>query len=425
MKANFKVEYTETKEMVLNTCRLYSVEKLGETYRMFTACGGVIILGIMLAYMNPADKTPMGIAILLGKFAVAMALAFVIGEILSRTIGRQMEITAAEGEGEEMYERRVRKWGKEPQVMVAFYEDHFETRIGKQQLKYMYDVIRKFMESEDLIGFKIAMKGGGKTLFAFPKDALWDNKTPEELFAFLMERCPKAKKEVKKVVIPERKQKGFNVAIDGPAGAGKSTIAKLVAKEKKYIYVDTGAMYRGLALYFLDNNVSPEDADAITTACANVELTIKYMDGEQKIFVNGTNVTSRLREEEVGNMASRTSAIPAVRAKLLELQRELARTSNVVMDGRDIGTCVLPNADVKVYLTASVETRAKRRYEELRAKGEDCDLDAICEDIKERDERDMTREISPLKQAEDAVLIDSSDMTIEEVVAAITKLCKK
>ena len=183
---------------------------------------------------------------------------------------------------------------------------------------------------------------------------------------------------------------GYNVAIDGPAGAGKSTIAKLVAKEKGYIYVDTGAMYRGV----------------------------------QHVYLNGTDISSRLRNEEVGNMASVTSAIPEVRKKLLELQQNLAKTQNVIMDGRDIGTCVLPDADVKVYLTASVETRAKRRYQELQEKGEDCNLEEIAHDIEERDHRDMTREIAPLKQAEDAVLIDSSDMTIDEVVKAIVDLCK-
>lgn len=216
---------------------------------------------------------------------------------------------------------------------------------------------------------------------------------------------------------------GYNVAIDGPAGAGKSTIAKLVAKEKGYIYVDTGAMYRGLAIHFLEKEVSPEDRDAVAKACQDANVTIGYEDGIQQIYLNGTNITPRLREEAVGNMASVTSAIPEVRAKLLELQKGLAREHDVVMDGRDIGTCVLPDADVKIFLTASSGTRAKRRYDELTAKGIACDIEEIERDIVERDERDMTRTIAPLKQANDAVLIDSSDMTIEEVVAAITKLC--
>lgn len=216
---------------------------------------------------------------------------------------------------------------------------------------------------------------------------------------------------------------GYNVAIDGPAGAGKSTIAKLVAKEKGYVYVDTGAMYRGLAIHFLENGIEAEEKEKIAEACKDADVTIRYEDGQQQVYLNGKNITAKLREEAVGNMASKSSAIPEVRAKLLELQRELARKEDVIMDGRDIGTCVLPDADVKVFLTASVETRAKRRYDELVEKGAACDLEEIARDIAERDERDSTREIAPLKQAEDAVLVDSSYMTIEEVVAAIVKLC--
>ncbi len=216
---------------------------------------------------------------------------------------------------------------------------------------------------------------------------------------------------------------GYNVAIDGPAGAGKSTIAKLVAKEKGYVYVDTGAMYRGLAIHFLENGIEAEEKEKIAEACKDADVTIRYEDGQQQVYLNGKNITAKLREEAVGNMASKSSAIPEVRAKLLELQRELARKEDVIMDGRDIGTCVLPDADVKVFLNSSVETRAKRRYDELVEKGVACDLEEIARDIAERDERDSTREIAPLKQAEDAVLVDSSHMTIEEVVAAIVKLC--
>ena len=216
---------------------------------------------------------------------------------------------------------------------------------------------------------------------------------------------------------------GYNVAIDGPAGAGKSTIAKLVAKEKGYVYVDTGAMYRGLAIHFLENGIEAEEKEKIAEACKDADVTIRYEDGQQQVYLNGKNITAKLREEAVGNMASKSSAIPEVRAKLLELQRELARKEDVIMDGSDIGTCVLPDADGKVFLTASVETRAKRRYDELVEKGVACDLEEIARDIAERDERDSTREIAPLKQAEDAVLVDSSYMTIEEVVAAIVKLC--
>lgn len=216
----------------------------------------------------------------------------------------------------------------------------------------------------------------------------------------------------------------INIAIDGPAGAGKSTIAKLVAKEKGYIYVDTGAMYRGLAIHFLDKGIQPQETEKVIEACKDAEVTIAYEDAVQHVYLNGKDISSRLRNEEVGNMASVTSAIPEVRKKLLELQQNLAKTQNVIMDGRDIGTCVLPHADVKVYLTASVETRAKRRYQELQEKGEDCNLEEIAHDIEERDRRDMTREIAPLKQAEDAVLVDSSDMTIAEVVKTIVDLCR-
>lgn len=217
---------------------------------------------------------------------------------------------------------------------------------------------------------------------------------------------------------------GYNVAIDGPAGAGKSTIAKLVAKEKGYVYVDTGAMYRGLAIHFLENGIEAEEKEKIAEACKDADVTIRYEDGQQQVYLNGKNITAKLREEAVGNMASISSAVPAVRAKLLNLQRNLAKEKDVVMDGRDIGTNVLPNADVKVYLTASVECRAMRRFKELEGKGEACDFEQIRQDIQERDERDMTREIAPLKQAEDATLIDSSEMGIDDVVKAIIALKK-
>ena len=217
---------------------------------------------------------------------------------------------------------------------------------------------------------------------------------------------------------------GYNVAVDGPAGAGKSTIAKFVAKEKGYIYVDTGAMYRGLAIHFLKKGINPDNKKAVADACRDAQVTIGYENGAQQIYLNGENVTAMLRTEEVGNMASKTSAIPEVRQKLLELQRSLAEEKDVIMDGRDIGTNILPEADVKIYLTASVETRAKRRFDELKAKGIECSLEEIARDIKERDERDMTREIAPLRRAEDAVLIDSSEMTITQVVEAICSYCR-
>lgn len=217
---------------------------------------------------------------------------------------------------------------------------------------------------------------------------------------------------------------GYNIAIDGPAGAGKSTIAKQVAKEKGYIYVDTGAMYRGLAVYFLKKGIDPQNVTEIEKACQDAEVTIGYEDGVQQIYLNGENITSELRREEVGNMASKSSAVPKVREKLLDLQQSLAKEKDVVMDGRDIGTNVLPNADVKIFLTADARTRAKRRYDELSAKGIACSLDEIEQDIIERDERDMTRETAPLKQAKDAILIDSSHMSISEVVKKILSLCE-
>ncbi len=217
----------------------------------------------------------------------------------------------------------------------------------------------------------------------------------------------------------------MNVAIDGPAGAGKSTIARKVAETLDYVYVDTGAMYRAMALYFLNEGIDASDAGAIGKACDDIEISIAYEEGQQKVLLNGEDVTGRIRDEKVGNMASVTSAYGCVREKLVALQRKLAARENVIMDGRDIGTCVLPEAQVKIYLTASVEVRAKRRYQELEKKGETCRLDEIEQDIRKRDERDMNREISPLRQAEDAILVDSSDMTIDQVVACIVSLCKE
>ena len=216
----------------------------------------------------------------------------------------------------------------------------------------------------------------------------------------------------------------FNVAIDGPAGAGKSTIAKAVAAKKGYVYVDTGAMYRAMALYFLRSNISKDDEAKISSVVDDIVVSIKYEAGSQHVILNGEDVTGLIRTEEVGNMASATSVYSAVRTKLVALQQELAKTTDVIMDGRDIGTVVLPNANVKVFLTASVECRAKRRFDELQAKGENPDFDRIAKDIEERDYRDSHREISPLKQAEDAILVDSSNMTIDEVVGAILDLCK-
>lgn len=218
---------------------------------------------------------------------------------------------------------------------------------------------------------------------------------------------------------------GFNVAIDGPAGAGKSTIAKAVAAKLGFIYVDTGAMYRAIALYLLNHNIASVDEKAIEESLDDINVEIAYVDGAQQVLLNGDNVSKEIRREEVGNMASATSVYGCVRSKLLSLQRELARKSDVIMDGRDIGTCVLPDAQVKIYLTASVDCRAQRRYKELVEKGETPVLEDIKKDISDRDYRDMHRDIAPLKQAEDAVCVDSSDMTIQEVVDTIVGLCEK
>lgn len=216
----------------------------------------------------------------------------------------------------------------------------------------------------------------------------------------------------------------YNIAIDGPAGAGKSTIAKRIAKELGFIYVDTGAMYRAIAIFYMDKNVSYDDEKLINSYIEQIDVAIEYINGEQQVILNGENITGRLRTEEVGKMASKTSVYPRVREKLVELQRKLASTQNVVMDGRDIGTTVLPNANLKVYLTATPNARADRRYKELIGKGQECNYDDILSDIIERDRQDMTREVSPLKQAEDAVVVDSSEMTIDEVVTAIKELMK-
>lgn len=217
----------------------------------------------------------------------------------------------------------------------------------------------------------------------------------------------------------------YNIAIDGPAGAGKSTIARAIAQKLRLIYVDTGAMYRAMALFMLREGVDPADADAVSDKCREADITIAYEGSEQVVYLNGENVSSRLRTEEVGNMASAVSVQPAVRAKLVELQQALAAKADCVMDGRDIGTCVLPDAPVKIYLTADSRVRAKRRYDELAAKGLSCDLQKIQEDIEDRDYRDMHREHSPLRRAEDAVMVDSSDMTVDEVIEHILSLCRQ
>ena len=217
----------------------------------------------------------------------------------------------------------------------------------------------------------------------------------------------------------------YSIAIDGPAGAGKSTIAKMVAKNLDFIYVDTGAMYRAMALYFIRNQIGDKEEEKIAAACKEIQVSLSYENEEQQVILNGENVNAYIRTEEVSMMTSNISKYPVVREKLLSLQRELAQTSNVIMDGRDIGTCVLPDATAKIYLTASSAERARRRYKEQTQRGLECDLQEIERDIIARDEQDMNREIAPLRQAEDAVLVDSSDMTIEEVVDEIIRIYKE
>lgn len=215
----------------------------------------------------------------------------------------------------------------------------------------------------------------------------------------------------------------YSIALDGPAGAGKSTIAKMVSEKKGCFYVDTGAIYRAMALFMLRNGITAEQTGRIAEKCREADVRVTYENGEQQAFLNGENVNGKIRTEEIGKMASASAAVPAVREWLIGLQRDLAKTHDVIMDGRDIGTCVLPDATVKIYLTASVDVRAKRRYDEYIAKGIACTLEGIRQDVAARDAQDMNRKIAPLKQAEDAVVVDSSDMTIEEVVERIQEIC--
>ena len=220
-------------------------------------------------------------------------------------------------------------------------------------------------------------------------------------------------------------KKTYNIAIDGPAGAGKSTIARLAAGQLGFIYVDTGAMYRAMALYFLRRGANLADEEAVGAACKDIHVEIRYEAGEQQVLLNGENVTGQIRTDQVGNAASAISKYPAVRAALLELQRSLARANSVIMDGRDIGTLVLPDADLKIYLTASTAVRAMRRYKEFLEKGVDCTLESVEQDVIRRDEQDMNRATAPLKQAEDAVYLDASDMNISQVVDKILSLARE
>lgn len=216
--------------------------------------------------------------------------------------------------------------------------------------------------------------------------------------------------------------KTINIAIDGPAGAGKSTIAKMVSAEMGYIYVDTGAMYRAVALYLTENNIPDEEAEK---HMEEVEVSLKFADGTQRVYLGDRDVSDLIRTPEISMAASRTSAIPAVRARLFDLQQKLARENNIIMDGRDIGTVVLPNADVKIFLTASAEERANRRFKELAEKPDCPTYEEILKDIIQRDYNDMNRETAPLKQAEDAVLVDTTELTLEQSAARITEIIKE
>lgn len=216
--------------------------------------------------------------------------------------------------------------------------------------------------------------------------------------------------------------KTINIAIDGPAGAGKSTIAKMVSAEMGYIYVDTGAMYRAVALYLTENNIPDEEAEK---HMEEVEVSLKFVDGAQRVYLGDRDVSDLIRTPGISMAASRTSAIPAVRARLFDLQQKLARENNIIMDGRDIGTVVLPNADVKIFLTASAEERANRRFKELAEKPDCPTYEEILKDIIQRDYNDMNRETAPLKQAEDAVLVDTTELTLEQSAAIIAEIIKE
>ena len=214
----------------------------------------------------------------------------------------------------------------------------------------------------------------------------------------------------------------INIAIDGPAGAGKSTIAKMVSAKMGYIYVDTGALYRTIALYLTENNIADED---IEKSLENADVSLKFIDGTQRVYLGDRDVTGLIRTPEISMSASRTSAIPAVREHLFELQQKIARENNIIMDGRDIGTVVLPDADVKIYLTATPEERAKRRYKELSEKSDCPSYDDILKDIIQRDYQDMNRKTAPLKQADDAVLVDSTELTLEQSAERITEIIRE
>lgn len=217
----------------------------------------------------------------------------------------------------------------------------------------------------------------------------------------------------------------MRVAIDGPAGAGKSSIAKAVSKKLGFVYIDTGAMYRAVGVYAIENGIEIKAENFTDKVLDKIKIDIKYEDGTQKIYLLGEDVSERIREADASIAASNVAVIPAVRLKLVELQRALSEKTSVIMDGRDIGTYVLPDAEVKIFLTASSDVRAKRRLLEMKEKGMEADFDTVKRDIEYRDKNDSEREFAPLRRAEDAILVDSSDMTIEQVIERITEIIEE
>lgn len=213
----------------------------------------------------------------------------------------------------------------------------------------------------------------------------------------------------------------INVAIDGPAGAGKSTVARAASAKLGYIYVDTGALYRAVGVYCLRNNITTNDAEGVGAALENIKVELKFIDGVQHVFLNGDDVSTEIRLPEASMAASNVSAIPAVRAFLFDLQRNIAANNNCIMDGRDIGTVVLPDAKVKIFLTADDEERAMRRYKELKEKGSEVTFQEVLDDLRVRDYNDSHREIAPLKPAEDSVIINTTGYTLEESIDMIVK----
>ncbi len=217
----------------------------------------------------------------------------------------------------------------------------------------------------------------------------------------------------------------YNIAIDGPSGAGKSTLSRKVAVELGFIYVDTGALYRTIGLYIYENNIATEHTENVIAALKNINIEIKFVNDEQRVFLNERDVSADIRKHIISDYASKVSAVPEVRDFLLGMQRKLAHSNDCIMDGRDIGTVVLPDADLKIFLTASPETRAKRRFDELIAKGESVSYEKILQDVIERDNRDMNRKTAPLKVADDAVIVDTSNNTFDQSVDALLKVIKE